>query len=149
LIGTVAYGDARFFRKPFAQHTADTKLSVEGAKSLPRVDVIAIYEDMPGDLIDASVKLGAKGIVTAGLGNGNLTDAAVEALKRAKEQGVTIVRASRVPTGFVGRNIELDDDALGFVASYDLSPQKARILLRLALMKTQNWDEIQGMFAIY
>jgi len=146
LVGTVAYGKARFFRKPFSVHTYDSKFSVEGVTSLPRVDIIAMYEDVPGDIIDAVVKLGAKGIVTAGLGNGNVTDAVVDALKKAKEKGVVVVRASRVPTGFVDRNIELNDDELGFVASYDLSPQKARILLRLAVMETSDWKEIQKMF---
>ena len=149
LIGTVAYGNAQYFRKPLGVHTHYTKFSVEGAKSLPRVDVIAMYEDVPGDIIDAVVGLGAKGIVTAGLGNGNMTDSVVEALKRAKAKGVAVVRASRVPTGFVDRNIELNDDELGFVASYGLSPQKSRILLRLALMKTNDWKEIQKMFATY
>jgi len=149
LVGTVAYGKARFFRKPFSIHTYESQFSVEGMKSLPRVDIIAMYEDVPGDIIDAVVKLGAKGIVTAGLGNGNVTDAVVDALKRAKEKGVVVVRASRVPTGFVDRNIELNDDELGFVASYDLSPQKARILLRLALMETKDWKEIQKMFEAY
>src|SRR6185436_8352852 len=52
----------------------------------------------------------------------------------ARAAGVVIVRASRVPTGIVGRNVELDDDKLGFVASYELNPQKARILLALALL---------------
>ena len=149
LIGTVAYGKAQFYRRPFARHTFDGVFAVDGATSLPRVDIIAIYEDVPGDLIDASVERGARGIVTAGLGNGNMTDAAVSALKRARAAGVVVVRSSRVPTGFVGRNVELDDDELGFVASYDLSPQKARILLRLALMETDDWKTIQEYFATY
>jgi L-asparaginase len=108
-----------------------------------------MYEDVPGDIIDAAVELGAKGIVTAGLGNGNMTDAALEALQTARARAVVVVRASRVPTGFVDRNIEVDDDKLGFVASYDLSPQKARILLRLALTKINDWKEIQELFATY
>jgi L-asparaginase len=149
LIGTVAWGKATWYRKPVTRHTESSELSVDGAAELPRVDIIAMYEDAPGDLIDAAVELGARGIVTAGVGNGNLTDAAVEALSRAREKGVVVVRASRVPTGPVGRNVELDDDALEFVASYDLSPQKARILLRLALLQTDDWREIQEMFASY
>jgi L-asparaginase len=149
LIGTVAYGKAQFYRRPFAKHTHDSIFAVDSATSLPRVDVIAMYEGVPGDIIDASVGLGARGIVTAGLGNGNMPNAAVAALKRARAAGVVVVRASRVPTGYVGRNVELNDDDLGFVASYDLSPQKARILLRLALMKTNDWKEIQQFFATY
>jgi L-asparaginase len=149
LIGTVTYGEAQFYRKPFARHTHESEFSIAGVTSLPRVDIIAMYEDVPGDIIDAAVELGAKGIVTAGLGNGNMTDAALEALQTARARAVVVVRASRVPTGFVDRNIEVDDDKLGFVASYDLSPQKARILLRLALTKINDWKEIQELFATY
>ena len=112
-------------------------------------DIIAMYENVDGALIDAAVKIGAKGLVTAGLGNGNMTDPAVEALAKAAKGGVVCVRSSRVPTGLVGRNIELDDDALGFIASYELSPQKARILLRLALLKTSDLAEIQEYYATY
>ncbi|MCK7517435.1 MAG: hypothetical protein MZV64_06795 [Ignavibacteriales bacterium] len=83
----------------------------------------------------AAVDLGAKGIVTSGLGNGNLTDACVEALKYARSKGVVVVRGSRVITGFVGRNIELDDDALGFVASYELIPSKARVSVETCTFK--------------
>ncbi len=149
LIGTVTYGKAQFYRNPFARHTHRSQFSVERVTRIPRVDIIAMYEDVPGDIIDAAVQLGAEGIVLAGVGNGNMTDSALEASKRARAKGVVVVRASRVPTGYVDRNIELDDDELGFIASYDLSPQKARILLRLALLKTNGWKEIQELFANY
>jgi L-asparaginase len=116
---------------------------------MPRVDIIAMHENADGALIDAAVALGTKGIVTAGLGNGNMTDSAVESLAKAAKAGVVCVRSSRVPTGLVGRNIELDDDKLGFIASYELSPHKARILLRLALLKTNDLATIQEYFATY
>ena len=147
LVGTVTYGDVTFFRKPLKHHTSESEFAIEGIENLPRVDIIAMYENVPGDLIDAVVELGARGIVTSGVGNGNMTDAAIEALVRARKKGVVVVRATRVPTGYVGRNIELDDDKLGFVASYDLSPQKARVLLRLALMITNDPKQIQEYFA--
>jgi len=149
LIGTVAYGKAQFYRTPFARHTKESHFSVEGLESLPRVDIVAVHEGAAGDLVDAAVDLGAKGIVTAGVGNGNVPDGVLDALSRARKRGVLVVRATRVPTGFVDRNIEIDDDALEFVASYDLSPQKARILLRLALLETDDWKEIQEFFATY
>ena len=59
------------------------------------------------------------------------------------------MRSSRVATGQVGRNVEVNDDSLGLVASLGLNPQKARVLLRLALMKTSNAPAIQHMFDIY
>ncbi len=149
LIGNVRYGDAIFFRSCYTRHTKDSEFSLDGVESLPRVDIIAMHENVDGALIDAAVALGTKGIVTAGLGNGNMTDAAVESLAKAAKAGVVCVRSSRVPTGLVGRNIELDDDKLGFIASYELSPHKARILLRLALLKTTDLATIQEYFATY
>jgi len=59
------------------------------------------------------------------------------------------VRASRVVTGRVGRNVELEDDKLGFVASLDKNPQKARVLLRLALLKSRSVTDIQRLFSEY
>jgi len=116
---------------------------------LPRVDVVFADVDMPGDLIDASVAAGAKGIVIAGVGNGNMNKSAVDAATKAAKGGVVVVRASRVPTGFVGRNVELDDDKLGFIASYELNPQKARILLALALLQKRSLTDIQNLYDIY
>ncbi len=149
LIGNVRYGDVIFFRSCYTKHTKDSEFSLDGVESMPRVDIIAMHENADGALIDAAVALGTKGIVIAGLGNGNMTDPAVESLAKAAKAGVVCVRSSRVPTGLVGRNIELDDDKLGFIASYELSPHKARILLRLAVLKTDDLAKIQEYFATY
>ena len=59
------------------------------------------------------------------------------------------MRSSRVATGRVGRNVEVDDDTLGLVASLAMSPQKARVLLRLALTKTTDPKIIQRYFDDY
>ena len=68
---------------------------------------------MSPDLIDAAVANGAKGIVIAGVGNGNMNKASVDAAARAAKKGVVVVRSSRVATGTVGRNVEVNDDELG------------------------------------
>jgi L-asparaginase len=149
LIGTVAYGTAEFYRGPVGRNTVDSDFSVDGVTALPRVDIIMAYENMDGALIDAAVAAGAKGIVIAGVGNGNLTAAAVKALSAQAKKGIVCVRSSRVVTGNVGRNVELDDDALGLVASMDLNPQKSRVLLRLALLKTADVKQIQKYFTQY
>jgi L-asparaginase len=149
VIGATAYGVSQYYRTPFRKHTVDTPFNVDAATSLPRVDILYIYEDMPGDLVDASVKAGAKGIVAAGVGNGNMPKAVMDALGRAVKAGVIVVRASRVTLGFVGRNVEVNDDQMGFVAAEELNPPKARVLLRLALMKTSDAKQIQTMFNTY
>jgi L-asparaginase len=149
LIGTIAYGKAEFNRAPIGKHTADTEFSLQGVTALPRVDIIMAYENMDGALIDAAAAAGAKGIVIAGVGNGNLTKAAVDALATQAKRGLVCVRASRVAVGRVDRNVELDDDKLGFVASLDKNPQKSRVLLRLALLKSSNPNDVQRMFRDY
>jgi L-asparaginase len=102
---------------------------------MPRVEIVFASLGMSGGMIDAAVASGARGIVIAGVGNGNMTKEAVTAAANAVKKGVVVVRSSRVATGRVGRNVELNDDELGFIASDELNPQKARILLTLALLK--------------
>src|SRR4029434_10254882 len=104
---------------------------------------------MSPDLIDAAVANGAKGIVIAGVGNGNMNKAALDAAANAVKKGVIVVRSSRVATGSVGRNVEVNDDELGFIASDELNPQKSRILLALALLKSHTKSELQIMFTTY
>jgi L-asparaginase len=149
LIGTVAYGKADFYRNPIGKNTMSSEFSLAGVTALPRVDIIMAYENMDGALINAAAAAGAKGIVIAGVGNGNLTKPAVDALAAQAKKGVVCVRSSRVVTGRIGRNVELDDDKLGFVASLDKNPQKARVLLRLALLKPRSAADIQRIFTEY
>jgi L-asparaginase len=149
LIGTVAYGQVTWHRSPIGKHTVTSEFSLQGVTALPRVDIIIAHENMDGALINAAAAAGAKGIVIAGVGNGNMTKAALDALAAQAKKGVVCVRASRVVTGRVGRNVEVEDDKLGLVASLDKNPQKARVLLRLALLKTRTPADIQRLFNEY
>jgi len=149
LIGTVAYGEAEFYRGPVGRNTVDSEFSLDGLTSLPRVDIVMAYENMDGALIDCAAAAGAKGIVIAGVGNGNMTEVALNALSAQAKKGIVCVRSSRVVTGRVGRNVEVDDEKLGLVASLDLNPQKSRVLLRLALTKTKDPKQIQRYFDQY
>jgi len=149
LIGTVAYGDADFYRGPVGRNTTKSEFSIDGVTSLPRVDILMAYENMDGKLIDAAVAAGARGIVIAGVGNGNMTKPALDTLAKHAKNGIACVRASRVATGHVGRNVEVEDDKLGLIASMDLNPQKARVLLRLALLKQRTPADLQRLFGEY
>ena len=149
LIGTVAYGEAEFYRGPVGRSTADSEFSLDGVAALPRVDIVMAHENMDGKLIEAAVGAGAKGIVIAGVGNGNMTQAALDSLAAQAKKGIVCVRSSRVTTGRVGRNVEVDDDKLGLVASDALNPQKARVLLRLALLKPRSLSDMQRLFREY
>jgi L-asparaginase len=149
LIGTVSYGQPEFYRGPVGKNTTTSEFSVDNNTVLPRVDIIMASENMDGAMINAAVAAGAKGIVIAGVGNGNMTASAVTALAAQAKKGIVCVRSSRVTTGNVGRNVEIDDDKYGFVASLGLNPQKARVLLRLALTKTSDPKVIQRYFDEY
>src|SRR5499427_8558631 len=116
LVGTVAYGECEFYRGPVGKNTVDSEFSLDGVTALPRVDIVMAYENMDGGIIDAAVAAGAKGVVVAGVGNGNMTQAALNALAAQAKKGIVCVRSSRVATGNVGRNVEVDDDKLGTVA---------------------------------
>ncbi len=149
LIGTVIYGAVKYFRNPFRQHTVFSEFSLQGVNTLPRVDIIYACADMPPDLIDCSVANGARGIVIAGDGNGNMNKATIKKAAQMARQGIYIVRSSRVPTGTVGRNMEVDDDANDFIVSDELNPAKARILLMLALLKDCSFQQVQELFYSY
>ncbi len=149
LIGTVAYGTPEWYRGPVGKHGLTSDFSVDKATVLPRVDIIMATENMDGALINAAAGAGAKGIVIAGVGNGNMTDIALKALSAQAQKGVVGVRSSRVTTGQVGRNVEVNDDKMGTVASLGLNPQKSRVLLRLALLKTSDPKTIQRYFDEY
>lgn len=88
-------------------------------------------------------------MLPAGVGNGNMTGPALEAAKAAVAKGVVVVRASRVTSGSVGRNVEVNDDEAGTLASGELNPSRARILLKLALIKTADPTTIQQYFYEY
>jgi len=149
LIGTTNYGKNDFFRYPDQKFGKKSEFTVDGVTQLPRVDIIYAAADMPADLIDASIKQGAKGIVIAGVGNGNMNKASLDACARASKQGIVVVRSTRVATGNVGRNVEVNDDELGLVASNDLNPQKSRILLSMALLKPRTLKDVQRLFLEY
>jgi L-asparaginase len=149
LVGVAGYGKNDFYNRPEWKHTKASEFDVSGVTALPRVDIIYAYADMPADAIDSAVKNGAKGIVIAGVGNGNMNKASVDAAARAAKSGVVVVRSSRVATGSVGRNVELDDDKLGFIASDELNPQKSRVLLALALLKPRDPKALQELFYTY
>src|SRR5690242_16483394 len=149
LIGTVAYGVPEWYRGPVGKNTTSSEFAVEKTTVLPRVDIIMATENMDGALISAAAAAGAKGIIIAGVGNGNMTKTALAALEAQQKRGIVCVRSTRVATGQVGRNVEVSDDSLHFVASLGLNPQKSRVLLRLALLKTADPITIQRYFDEY
>jgi L-asparaginase len=113
------------------------------------VDIVYGYASASRVPVDAFVAAGAKGVIHAGVGDGSVHKDVMPGLTDARKKGVIIVRSSRVGSGIVARNGEANDDELDFVVSDALNPQKARILLMLALTRTSSTKDIQRMFATY
>jgi L-asparaginase len=151
LAGVMNVGKAYFYNQNKTRHTTQSDFSLDGltVQSLPYVEVIYSYANFGGETIDDAVKRGAKGIVLAGVGDGNTTDAALAALKRAAKSGVVVARSSRVGSGIVDRNVEVNDDELGFITTMELNPQKARILLMLGLTRSKDPKQLQKLFTEY
>jgi len=151
IAGVMNTGKAYFFNRGLTKTSSRAPFSIEGLtpQKLPYVEIVYSYANFDGGLIDDAVKRGAKGIILAGVGDGNTTDAALEALKRAAKSGVVVCRSSRVGSGIVDRNVEIKDDDLGFITAMELNPQKARILLMLGLTQTKDLKELQELFIKY
>ncbi|MEN6412631.1 MAG: type II asparaginase [Veillonellales bacterium] len=148
-LGYMQDNKPHFYKQSTRKHTTQTEFDITGLTDLPRVDIVYGYANNSRVMLDAAVAAGAKGIVHAGVGDGSLFTEVKEGLIDAQKKGVVIVRSSRVGNGIVARNGEANDDQLHFVASDTLNPQKARILLMLALTKTTDPLEIQKMFWEY
>ena len=151
IAGVMNTGKATFYSYITTRHTTKSEFSIDGltVENLPLVTIVYSYANFGGLVIDAMVEKGVKGIVLAGVGDGNTTDAALAALERAAKKGVAVVRCSRTGSGLVDRNVEINDDKLGFIAGMELSPQKARILLMLGLTKTSDVRQLQKYFNEY
>ena len=145
-IGTVFYGNVKFYMNPTRKHTVNSAFDITKIKELPRVDIIYSHSNDNPDFVNLAVKNGAKGIINAGMGNGNPFPSALEALGEAVKAGVVVVRDSHVGSGETTLNGEVDDGKYGFLASDNLNAQKARVLLMLALTQTTDKAKIQELF---
>lgn len=141
LLGCVNAGVPEFYRTSTRRHTINSEFDIDGLTKLPTVKIIYGHAGDDGIFIDAAINAGVSGIVYAGTGNGSIHANAEKFLSRAANLGVVIVRSSRCG-GSVTENKK-------FLSGDNLSPQKARILLQLALTKTNDRSEIQRMFNQY
>ncbi|ATH71180.1 type II asparaginase [Bacillus sp. FSL W7-1034] len=146
-IGEVAGEVVSFYNEPTRKHTADSEFDISKLKELPQVDILYGYQNDQKYVYDAAVKAGAKGIVVAAAGNGTMSTEAINGATDAVKKDVVIVRSSRAGNGIVTH--EKMDDEHHFVSSDSLNPQKARILLMLALTKTKDPDKIQSYYEQY
>jgi L-asparaginase len=160
LMGVVDRDRVVFYRDIVQRHTSRSEFDVATIKELPRVDVIMTYQGASGDLIKAAVDAGAKGIVMATAGAGATSGTQTEGLGYAAEKGVFTVTTSRAGEGRIAppqgtppagtQMSEAQQRRRQFtIAGEDHIAVKARVLLMLALTKTQDRSEIQRIFSEY
>jgi L-asparaginase len=146
-LGHVDGDGSHFYRSPSRTHMPDTQFAASDLGALPRVDIVYSYAGADGALVDAAVAVGARGIISAGFAPGSPTPPQRAAFERAAKSGVVVVQCSRAASGRVAPRRRLRES--GIVAGEDLSPQKARILLMLALSTTSDIGAIQSAFQTY
>lgn len=143
-----ADGDAiAFYRRPIRAVAPQTEFDIRTLEALPRVDICTSYIDADGTAVRAFVAAGAKGIVSAGFAPGFPAPGEFQALEEAVQAGVIVMQCSRVGSGriFKGKRLAEAD----FLIADNLNPQKARVLLALALTRTSDKAEIERMFLTY
>ena len=136
-----------FYRNPTRRRAPDTEFDIAGIEALPRVDILYAYAGGDDVLAKAALAAGAKGIVSAGFAPGSPNPMEAAVLREAAAAGTIIVQSTRAGSGRVLPTTELV--AAGFISADDLTPQKARILLALALIRKTDAAEIDRMFRTY
>ena len=144
-LGHVDGDGVHFYRAPLGAHMPGGPFAgLDLKQPLPRVDIVYSYAGADGALVDAAVAAGARGLVSAGFAPGSPTPDQRAAFERAAKTGVVVVQCSRAASGRVAPRRRLRET--GIIAGEDLSPQKARILLMLALTTTTEVAAIQQLF---
>lgn len=137
-----------FYHTSRTQHTLHTAFDLSAVAVLPSVAIAYFHVDAQPAILDALAAT-HDGLVVAGAGDGIVSLRWEERMRALCAKGVPIVRATRVTDGAVFRNAGMPDDAIGTVAAGTLSPEKARVLLMLALLQARAPLAIQSMFDRY
>jgi glutamin-(asparagin-)ase len=148
-LGFVVEGETRYYRLPARPHTVATEFDIDRIHDLPDVQVVYAHGNMSRAAYDALAAAGAQGIIHAGMGAGNVPEYIRDALAELRERGVFIVRSTRAGSGAVVRSGAVSDDRYDWIAVDDQNPQKARLLLALALTLTDDTSALQRIFWTY
>lgn len=148
-LGYIFNGKVYYNMLPLKKHTTQSIFDVTRLTSLPKVGIVYSYSNIEPDMVRPLLDNGYRGIIHAGVGNGNIHKNIFPLLIDARRKGILVVRSSRVPTGPTTLDAEVNDAEYQFVASQELNPQKSRVLLMLALTVTNDWKQIQEYFNQY
>lgn len=149
ILGVVENGKVYYFSDIRTKHTQFSDFYLKSIENLPKVDVVYNYAGAGNEAVTAFIENGSKGIVSTGFGDGAFSAAILEKMKTVVKSGIPVVRASRTDSGIVIMDGDEKDTENGFMVSYDLNPQKARILLMLGLTLTNDTSKLQKYFYTY
>jgi L-asparaginase len=147
VLGSVDGEHVRYYRRAERRSAPQTEFDVGALDALPRVDINYSYAGSDGAAIGAFVAAGAKGIVLAAFAPGMTTPGEQAAVEEARRQGVTVMVSTRAGSGVALDPLRLRE--LGVMSADNLNPQKARILLCLALSVSDKPDDVRRIFATY
>lgn len=145
VLGYIQDGQALWYQRPVRRYTWQSALTCEGRQALPKVDIIYAYVGMTDEAIRTAPARGVEAIVVAGLGHGRVPAGIAQALRHVMRQGIFVVRTSRTLGGAVTTVPEYSE----FISGDTLTPQKAKILMQLALCQTGDREAIQEIFSQY
>jgi glutamin-(asparagin-)ase len=148
-LGLVIEGKVMFYRQPTRPHTIASEFDIDKLGTLPRVDIVYNYGNVSPVAYEALVNAGAKAIIHNGTGNGSVAEQIIPVLQDIRSRGVHVVRASRTGNGVVIRDGEQPDDRFDWLVTGDQNPQKARILMALALTRTGDRQALQDILWKY
>ena len=147
-LGLVSGTTVRFQNKLMTRHTQHSEfVRLEDLDAMPVVDIIYDHQGAGTHHFGASIAAGAKGIILAATGQGSLSPQGEAGAKLAREKELAVVRSSRVWQGWVRPGAK--DSAYGLIAGQTLNPAKARVLLRVALLKASSAQALQHCFDTY
>jgi len=113
-----------------------------------KIALVYSYPGMESELIDFYIDKGYKGIVFAGTGLGHISTYVHETIKRAIQEGITILMTTQTLHGFVGMDVystgrELQN--LGVIPGKNILPEVGYVKLGWVLGQTQNPNEIKNL----
>lgn len=147
-IGYIQGSKAQIIRKPLYKSTYESEFNIARIQEIPKVCVIYGHLGMDSLFVNAAITNNVAGIISAGMGKGYLPRSVTDKLINASKQGIFVIRCSRSGRGVINQDFKIDHE-YGLIAGGSLNPQKASILLAVALTKTKDKKEIQRIFTEY
>jgi L-asparaginase len=148
-LGSIIGQEVEYYRHPTRKHSYMSEFRVKATEALPRVGIIYSHVGDDPDIVQCLMDRRYAGIVVAGVGNGNFSERTLDALRKARDLGIHVVRSTHVSAGTVSSGLEVEDERLGFIPAGTLTPQKARILLALSILHFDTLSAVRAAFAQY